>query len=127
VITSTITRQARNTLRTNLSILGLLENMGRLVYPDCGKEIHLFSTGGGQRLASQVNVPFLGSLPFDPRIVESADRGQLSHLQPEDSPFLREFAEMVTGLISHITPNRESPGCQIGDKGFGDAGRSYGK
>ena len=86
--------------KTNLKILGLLENMGRLVCPDCGKEIPLFSTGGGKRLASQVNVPFLGSLPFDPRIVESADQGQLSRLLPEDSPFLREFAEVVKTLVA---------------------------
>ena len=86
--------------KTNLPILGLLENMGRLVCPDCGKEIPLFATGGGKRLASQVNIPFLGSLPFDPHIVESADQGQLSRLQPEDSPFLREFAEVVKVLIA---------------------------
>jgi ATP-binding protein involved in chromosome partitioning len=85
--------------KTNLKILGLVENMGRLVCPDCGKDIPLFSTGGGQRLASLVKVPFLGSLPFDPRIVESADRGQLSRLQPEDSPFLREFAKVVKALV----------------------------
>jgi ATP-binding protein involved in chromosome partitioning len=93
--------------KTNLSILGLLENMGRLVCPDCGKDIPLFSTGGGQRLASQVNVPYLGSLPFDPHIVESADLGQLSRLQPEDSPFLREFAEVVKGLVA-ATPKAAS-------------------
>ena len=89
--------------KTNLKILGLLENMGRLVCPDCGKDIPLFSTGGGQRLASQVNIPYLGSLPFDPHIVESADRGQLSRLQPEASPFLREFVEVVKTLVA-VTP-----------------------
>jgi Mrp family chromosome partitioning ATPase len=86
--------------KTNLKIPGLLENMGRLVCPDCGKDIPLFSTGGGQRLASQVNIPYLGSLPFDPHIVESADLGQLSRLQPENSPFLREFAEVVKTLVA---------------------------
>jgi ATP-binding protein involved in chromosome partitioning len=93
--------------KTNLRILGLLENMGRLVCPDCGKEIPLFSTGGGQRLASQVSVPFLGSLPFDPRIVESADHGQLSRLNPEDSPFLQEFAKVVKTLVA-ATPKAAS-------------------
>lgn len=85
--------------KTNLKILGLLENMGRLVCPDCHKDIPLFSAGGGQRLAAIVEVPFLGSLPFDPRIVESADRGQLSLVQPQDSPFLEEFADVVKKLV----------------------------
>jgi Mrp family chromosome partitioning ATPase len=93
--------------KTNLKILGLLENMGRLVCPDCGKDIPLFSTGGGQRLASLVDIPFLGSLPFDPRIVESADQGQLSRLNPGDSPFLREFAEVVKTLVA-ATPKAVS-------------------
>jgi ATP-binding protein involved in chromosome partitioning len=95
--------------KTNLQILGLLENMGRLVCPDCGKEIPLFSTGGGRRLASQVDVPFLGSLPFDPGIVESADQGQLSRLQPENSPFLKELAEVVKSLVT-ATPKTATAG-----------------
>jgi Mrp family chromosome partitioning ATPase len=86
--------------KTNLKILGLLENMGRLVCPDCGKEIPLFSSGGGQRLATLVNIPFLGSLPFDPQVVAKADQGQLSLLQPEDSPFLQEFTEVVKKLVT---------------------------
>jgi ATP-binding protein involved in chromosome partitioning len=90
--------------KTNLKILGVLENMGRLVCPDCGKSIPLFSTGGGQRLASQVNVPFLGSLPFDPKILESADQGRLSLLKPEDSPFLTEFAQVVQALVAATPP-----------------------
>lgn len=93
--------------KTNLKILGLLENMGRLVCPDCGKEIPLFSTGGGKRLATLVNIPFLGSLPFDPHVVEKADQGQLSRLQPEDSPFLREFTEIVKKLVA-ATPKPAS-------------------
>jgi len=93
--------------KTNLQILGLLENMGRLVCPDCGKEIPLFASGGGQRLATQVDIPFLGSLPFDPQVVEKADQGQLSRLQPLDSPFLQEFAEIVKKLVA-ATPKTAS-------------------
>jgi Mrp family chromosome partitioning ATPase len=95
--------------KTNLKILGLLENMGRLICPDCGKEIPLFATGGGQRLASLVDVPFLGSLPFDPRIVESADKGQLSLVNPDDSPFLQAFAKVVKALVA-ANPQKISTG-----------------
>ena len=94
--------------KTNLKILGLLENMGRLVCPDCGKEIPLFASGGGQRLATLVDVPFLGSLPFDPQIVESADQGRLSQVKPEASPFLQEFAQVVEKLVA-ATPKSHSP------------------
>lgn len=90
--------------KTNLKILGLLENMGRLVCPDCGKEIPLFSTGGGQKLATQVDIPFLGSLPFDPNIVESADQGKLAGLPPQDSPFLQKFQEIIKILVEATPP-----------------------
>jgi hypothetical protein len=51
--------------------------------------------GGSGRLASLVNIPILGSLPFNPRLAASAEQGQLSCWQPQDSPFLREFAAIV--------------------------------
>jgi len=86
--------------KTNLAILGLIENMSRLVCPDCGKEIPLFARGGGQRLASLVQVPFLGSLPFDPRVVAGADGGHLQNLRPEDSPFLQAFNSIVKDLVA---------------------------
>ncbi|MGQ9921581.1 MAG: P-loop NTPase [Desulfobacca sp.] len=95
--------------KTNIRIVGLLENMGRLICPDCGKEIPLFSSGGGQRLATLTKVPYLGSLPFDPKVLESADAGQLSLLQPEDSPFLQHLAA-VAQTIAAATPLQAAAG-----------------
>ncbi len=85
--------------KTHIKIIGLLENMGRLICPDCGKEIPLFSTGGGQRLAALTKVPYLGSLPFDPKVLESADAGRLSLLKPENSPFLQRLDEVAKTIV----------------------------
>ncbi|WP_449245805.1 P-loop NTPase [Desulfobacca acetoxidans] len=86
--------------KTNMAIVGLVENMSRLICPGCGKEIQLFSSGGGQRLAAAAHVPLLGSLPFDPHLVELADMGRITQLQPEESPFLKAFGELVKGITA---------------------------
>lgn len=86
--------------KTHIRIVGLLENMGRLICPGCGKEIPLFSRGGGQRLANLTQVPYLGSLPFDPQVLESADAGQLSLLKPDNSPFFQHLADVVKTLTA---------------------------
>jgi ATP-binding protein involved in chromosome partitioning len=58
-----------------LPVLGVLENMSGFVCPQCGAQIDLFKTGGGEALARETNVPFLGRIPFDPEIVISGDNG----------------------------------------------------
>ncbi|OGS18286.1 MAG: ATP-binding protein [Elusimicrobia bacterium RIFOXYA2_FULL_40_6] len=57
-------------------ILGILENMSGFSCPHCGKNVDIFKSGGGEKAAKELNVPFLGRIPFDPRIVEAADRGK---------------------------------------------------
>jgi ATP-binding protein involved in chromosome partitioning len=59
----------------NLPVLGILENMSGFVCPQCGARIDLFKVGGGETLARETKVPFLGRIPFDPEIVTSGDSG----------------------------------------------------
>ena len=44
--------------------------------PHCGKQIELFKVGGGERLADEMGVPFLGRIPIDLQIVISGDSGK---------------------------------------------------
>jgi len=60
----------------SVPILGILENMSGLTCPHCGKNIDIFKSGGGEKAAKELNVPFLGRIPFDPRIVETTDDGK---------------------------------------------------
>ena len=62
--------------QVNMPVVGIIENMSRLVCPHCGKNIDLFSTGGCERTASEMNVPFLGGIPIIPEIVTSGDQGK---------------------------------------------------
>ncbi len=67
----------------NLPIIGVVENMSGFVCPHCGKSVDIFKTGGGERMSSEMGVPFLGRIPIEPKIVEYSDSGK---------PFLRDFA-----------------------------------
>jgi Mrp family chromosome partitioning ATPase len=73
----------------NVPVLGIIENMSGLICPYCGKEINLFSKGGGEKAAYDLNVPFLGRIPIEPEIVESCDSGNpFLHFKKESSAVL---------------------------------------
>ena len=90
--------------KINLEILGIVENMSGYHCPHCGQDLPLFRKGGGQRTAQAFNVPFLGSLPFDPQVVEAADQGQLVNLDEEKSPFFEALRPLVNYLAKVLPP-----------------------
>jgi ATP-binding protein involved in chromosome partitioning len=59
----------------NIPILGIIENMSGFTCRHCGKETAIFKEGGGERLSSEMEAPFLGSIPLDPEIMLSGDEG----------------------------------------------------
>lgn len=60
----------------DLSVLGVVENMSGFVCPKCGEKTDLFKSGGGEFMARQMSVPFLGRIPIDPQIVQACDSGR---------------------------------------------------
>ena len=80
--------------KLSVPVLGILENMSGLKCPHCGAEIALFKSGGGEKAAVELGVPFLGRIPFDSRIVEATDDGKV---------FIDEYPESeATGVIKKI-------------------------
>lgn len=70
--------------KTNVPILGILENMSGFVAPD-GSRHEIFGSGGGEREAARLGVPFLGALPIDPALRIAADAGTPLVLSNQDS------------------------------------------
>ena len=69
-------RGAKMFERVGVPVIGVVENMSAFVDPETGRRFELFSSGGGQRLAEEIGVPLLGSVPLQPRLAELADAGQ---------------------------------------------------
>ena len=71
-------RGARMFERVGVPVLGIVENMSGFVDPETGRRLELFSSGGGRRLADELGVDLLGSVPLQPRLAEleyEKDRG----------------------------------------------------
>ncbi len=62
--------------QVSLPIAGVVENMSGYACPKCGNVDDLFGSGGGETLAAEMNVPFLGKIPLDPRVVVAGDQGK---------------------------------------------------
>ncbi len=61
--------------RVGVPVLGIVENMSWFECPHCGKPSALFGSGGGERLAKDVDLPLLGQIPLYPRVMEGGDSG----------------------------------------------------
>ena len=87
----------------NVPILGIIENMSGFVCPKCGTVHNIFRKGGGERAARDMTVPFLGSIPLDPRMVEAGDLGKpLVALDP-DSPGAKAFEAVARNMAAQLS------------------------
>ena len=68
-------RGAKMFQRVGVPVLGIVENMSWFECPHCGKPTALFGSGGGERLAQELELPLLGQIPLLPRVMEGGDAG----------------------------------------------------
>jgi ATP-binding protein involved in chromosome partitioning len=78
-----------------IHVIGVVENMSGFTCPKCGEKINILGAGGGKRIAEELNVPFLGQIPIDPKICEEADKGISFMKDNVDSPAAKAFREIV--------------------------------
>ncbi|MEA1939783.1 MAG: Mrp/NBP35 family ATP-binding protein [Candidatus Caldatribacteriota bacterium] len=85
-----------------IPILGIIENMSGLKCPHCGKNIDLFKSGGGEKAAAEFNLPFLGKIPIDIDMVNSAEEGKPFIFQYKDSETAQIFNKVLKLIINQI-------------------------
>jgi len=61
--------------RVNVPVLGIIENMSYFIAPDTGQKYDIFGNGGGEKLAEELEAPYLGGIPIDPRVRMGGDKG----------------------------------------------------
>jgi len=88
--------------KMGVPIFGVVENMSGMVCPHCGETIEVFSKGGGERVAEEMDVEFLGSIPLDPRISADSDEGTPFILRHPDSPASKEFMRIVEKIEEKV-------------------------
>lgn len=101
VALQTIRRAVNFADQVDLPVLGLIENMSGFVCPNCGEETDVFGSGGGEELAEELDIPFLGKIPLDLDIVDSGESGRPFVLE-EGSRSSESFNEIVNKLEDQI-------------------------
>ncbi len=85
VATGDVRRAIKMFERVNTRVLGIVENMSGMVCPHCDEIVDVFGTGGGEALAEEMSVPFLGRIPLDPAVVTAGDHGAPTVVSAPDS------------------------------------------
>ena len=81
--------------KLGMPIIGIVENMSGFVCPKCGAKIDIFKSGGGQKIAEELSVPFLGSIPIEQKVCEDSDKGVPFIMEHKDSLASKAFMEIV--------------------------------
>ncbi|MBA4393892.1 MAG: ATP-binding protein [Desulfobacca sp.] len=85
--------------KVSLPIMGVIENMSGLICPHCHNKIDLFKQGGGEALAKEWEVPFLGKIPLEPDLVSEADAGKPFFQGHRDSAAGQAFIHIADRII----------------------------
>ena len=86
----------------DVPVIGIVENMAVFQCPECGHETHIFRSGGGQKTAEELGVPFLGSLPLDPEIALAGDAGTPYVVRHPESPVADLFRTIAQNVLDSV-------------------------
>jgi len=96
--------------KTQVPILGVVENMSMFVCPDCGSSHAIFGHGGARETAEKLHAPFLGEIPLVPRIRETSDSGQPISVSAPDSAEAKAFLDLAKKVAASLeTASRPAP------------------
>ena len=88
--------------RLKMPIIGVVENMSGFICPHCGTKTEIFESGGGEKMAREAGVPFLGSIPIDPKIGVDSDKGEPFIVASKESAAAKVFMEIVDKVAAHL-------------------------
>ncbi len=96
--------------KTQVPILGVVENMSMFICPDCGSSHAIFGHGGARETAEKLGAPFLGEIPLVPRIRETSDAGQPVSVSVPDGPEANAFLDLAKKVAASLeTASKPAP------------------
>jgi len=93
--------------KTGIPVLGVVENMAGYVCPCCKARTEIFSadTGGAAKMAADMGIKFFGSIPLDPLLLRSCERGESYFASHPDAPATKPFSSVVEGIMQSLPAN----------------------
>ena len=88
--------------KVNVPVLGIIENMSYFICRHCGEREEIFGHGGGQKTAAMLDVPFLGEVPIDPKVVVGGDSGEPIVVSDPQSPASAAFRELARQVAQQV-------------------------
>jgi len=86
--------------RMSVPVLGLIENMSYFIAPDTGNRYDIFGTGGAERAATRLEIPFLGAIPLVMTIRENSDAGAPPVAIAPDGPEATAYRTIARMLLA---------------------------
>lgn len=109
--------------RLEIPVLGIVENMRGFACPGCGEHHDIFGSGGGEKLAASLDLPFLGAVPLGTAVREEGDRGLPTVMGRPDSPEAEALEAIASETRTRILSRTAGDGAgQEPDRDDGDPG-----
>lgn len=102
VATGDVRRGIKMFERVNTRVLGIVENMSGFACPHCSEVVDVFGTGGGESLATEMSLPFLGRVPLDPAVVTAGDQGAPTVVSAPDSGAAQALTAIATTIAERL-------------------------
>jgi ATP-binding protein involved in chromosome partitioning len=102
VSTGDALRGAKMFMRVGVPVLGIVENMSWFECPHCGKPTPIFGSGGGQKLADELELPLLGQIPLYPRVLEGGDNGRPIVIEDPESGAAKALDALASKIASTL-------------------------
>ena len=93
--------------KAGANVLGIVENMSGYICPSCGEEFDVMLSGGGEKLAKDTGVPFLGRIPLHPELSEACDSGIPYVYKYPDNPASKIVMEIAKTIDSKVSVNKK--------------------
>lgn len=103
LVSMVVKKSIKMTQKLDKPILGLIENMSGVVCPCCGTFLEVFGRNRGQKVAEEMNIPYLGSLKWDPELIEMADEGTIEDYKSE------AVEEITVRLLEEVKGKNPAP------------------
>jgi ATP-binding protein involved in chromosome partitioning len=88
---------------TKIPVIGVIETMSYFICDGCDKRHDIFRSGGGERVADAVGVPFLGQIPLDPAVAAGGDEGHPIVEAAPDSPVAKAYVQVASAMAAQLS------------------------